>query len=80
MTTDEFEIIKTKMNKLELESAGAQGKIEAIESGWKKKYGFTSLEDAKKKRDELNKDIADKTEKRNKLMNQLETSYDWDSV
>ena len=47
MTVTEFETIKTKMNKLELESASAQGRIEAIESGWKKKYGFTSLEDAK---------------------------------
>lgn len=80
MTPTEFESIKTKMNKLELDAASSKGKIESIELGWKKKYGFTSLEDAKKKRDELNKDIADKTEKRNKLMNQLETSYDWDSV
>lgn len=80
MTTTEFETIKIKMNKLELDAASSKGKIESIESGWKKKYGFTGLDDAKKKRDELNKEIADKTEKRNKLMNQLETSYDWDSV
>ena len=56
MTPTEFESIKTKMNKLELDAASSKGKIESIESGWKKKYGFTSLEDAKKKRDELNKE------------------------
>ena len=27
-----------------------------------------------------NEEITEKTETRNKLMNQLETSYDWDSV
>ena len=80
MTIEQFETIKNKMNKLELDAANSKGKIESIESNWKKKYGFTSLEDAKKKRDEINKEITEKTETRDKLMNQLETSYDWDSV
>ena len=80
MTTEKFEEIKGKIKKLELDEASSKGKIESIESNWKKKYGFTSLEDAKKKRDEINEEITEKTETRNKLMNQLETSYDWDSV
>lgn len=80
MTTNEFENIKNKIKKLELDAASSKGKIESIESNWKKKYGFTSLEDAKKKRDEINKEIADKTDTRNKLMEKLENSFDWDSI
>ena len=80
MTIEKFEEIKNKIKKLELDGAASKGKIESIESNWKKKYGFTSLEDAKKKRDEISKEITEKTETRDKLMNQLETSYDWDSI
>ena len=80
MTIKEFEDIKGKINKLELDAASSKGKIESIESNWKKKYGFTSLEDAKKKRDEINKEITDKTDTRNKLMEKLQKSFDWDSI
>lgn len=80
MTTTEFENIKNKMKQLELGAATAKGKIETIESGWQKKYGFSTLEEAKKKREELKTDIAEKTEKRNELMDKLEKSFDWDSV
>ena len=80
MTIKEFEDIKGKINKLELDAASSKGKIESIESNWKKKYGFTSLEDAKKKRDEINKEITDKTDTRNKLMEKLQNSFDWNSI
>lgn len=80
MTVEEFEGIKNKINKLELDAASSKGKIESIESNWKKKYGFTSLEDAKKKRDEMSKEIADKSDTRNKLMEKLENSFDWNSI
>ena len=36
-----------------------------------KKYGFSTLEEAKKKREELKSEIAEKTEKRNELMDKL---------
>lgn len=80
MTTTEFESIKNKVNKLELDAAASKGKIESIESNWKKKYNFTTLEDAKKKRDEIKKEISEKTETRNKLMDKLEKSFDWNSI
>ena len=80
MTVEEFEGIKNKINKLELDAASSKGKIESIESNWKKKSGFTSLEDAKKKRDEMSKEIADKSDTRNKLMEKLENSFDWNSI
>ena len=80
MTTTEFESIKNKIKQLELGAATAKGKIETIESNWQKKYGFSTLEEAKKKREELKSEIAEKTEKRNELMDKLENSFDWDSV
>lgn len=80
MTTTEFESIKNKMKKLELDAATAKGKIETIENSWQKKYGFSTLEEAKKKREELKSEIAEKTEKRNDLMDRLEKSFDWGSV
>ncbi len=80
METIEFEKIKNKIKTAELNSATAKGKIESIESSWQKKYGFTSLEDAKKKRDEINKEISEKTETRNNLMDKLENSYNWNSI
>ena len=80
MTPAEFEKIKNEIKEIELSSASSQGKIETIENNWEKKYGFRTLEEAKKKRDEINKDIAEKTESRNKLMEQLENSYDWKSI
>ena len=53
MTTTEFESIKNKIKQLELGAATAKGKIETIENNWQKKYGFSTLEEAKKKREEL---------------------------
>ena len=60
MTTTEFESIKNKIKQLELGAATAKGKIETIESNWQKKYGFSTLEEAKKKREELKSEIAEK--------------------
>lgn len=80
MTTTEFESIKNKIKQLELDAATAKGKIETIENNWQKKYDFSTLEEAKKKREELKSEIAEKTEKRNELMDKLEKSFDWDSV
>lgn len=80
MTPSEFEKIKNEIKEIELSTASSEGKIETIENNWEKKYGFRTLEEAKKKRDEINKDIAEKTETRNKLMEQLESSYDWKSI
>lgn len=80
MTPSEFEKIKNEIKEIELSSASSEGKIETIENNWEKKYGFRTLEEAKKKRDEINKDIAEKTETRNKLMEQLESSYNWKSI
>lgn len=80
MTPSEFEKIKNEIKEIELSTASSEGKIETIENNWEKKYGFRTLEEAKKKRDEINKDIAEKTESRNKLMEQLESSYDWKSI
>ena len=80
MTPSEFEKIKNEIKEIELSTASSEGKIETIENNWEKKYGFRTLEEAKNKRDEINKDIAEKTETRNKLMEQLESSYDWKSI
>jgi ssDNA-binding replication factor A large subunit len=80
MTVSEFECIKSKIKQNELSNAAAQGKKETIESNWQKKYGFSTLEEAKAKKTEIEKDIQEKTAKRDELMKQLEESFDWDSI
>lgn len=79
MDINEFTTIKEKVNDLKLKNAAAQGKIETIEESWKNKYGFTSLEDAKKHLENMNKEIEEKNNIRNKYMEELKNSFNWEN-
>lgn len=80
MTTKELENIKDLIQRAEVEKAKAQGVKENIKAEWKKKYGFETLEEAKNKFDELTAEF-DKNEKRKeKYMNELEKSQDWEAI
>lgn len=80
MELSKFESIKEKIKQNELNSAAAKGKIQAIEDNWEKKYGFRTLAEAEAKKAELEKEIKEKTEIRDKKMKELEESFDWDSI
>ena len=80
MTEEKFKEIKDKISSAVTKSAEATGKMEAIKEQWKIKYGFNTLEEAKKKLEEIKKDIEEKQKMKNNLMDKLENSFDWDSI
>lgn len=80
MTTKEFENIKDLIQQAEVEKAKAQGVKESIKAEWKKKYGFETLEEAKEKLNELNAEFNKNEKRKEKYMNELEESQDWEKI
>lgn len=80
MTTKEFENIKDLIQQAEVEKAKAQGVKESIKAEWKKKYGFETLEEAKNKLNELNAEFNKNEKRKEKYMNELEESQDWEAI
>lgn len=78
MTDFEFTQIKNKIKAAETKSAESKGRIKAIQDEWESEYGFSDLESAEKKLEELKADAEAKKQKRDEMMNKLETSFDWD--
>lgn len=80
MELKEFERIKKLIKEAELKSAKSQGVIDSILKGWEEKYGFNTVEDAEKKLAELMEEKKNSDARLEKLMNDLEKSYDWDKL
>lgn len=80
MKTSEFENIKDLIQKAEMEQAKAQGVKDSIKAEWKKKYGFDTLEEAKEKLNELNSEYEKNESRKEKLMNELSESQDWEQI
>lgn len=80
MNTERFTAIKTKVNNIKLENAAAKGKIESIEEHWQNTYGFTKLEDAKKKLSEMKKETEEKIKVRDGYVEELTNLMDWEKI
>lgn len=80
MKTSEIERIKNLIQSAELEQAKAQGAKDSIKAEWKKKYGFDTIEEARNKLKELNSEVKKNEDKKEKLMNELSESQDWDKI
>lgn len=80
MTTTELLQIKNLIKEAELQSAKSEGKIEAIKKEWEEKYGFTSVNDAQLKLDELKNELENSTNRLNKLYSELQSSQDWEKL
>lgn len=80
MKTSEFENIKDLIQKAEVEKAKAQGVKENIKAEWKKNYGFDTLDEAKEKLEELNSEYNKNESRKEKLMNELAESQDWEQI
>lgn len=80
MTEQEFTEIKNKIKNKELESATAKGKQDSIVEMWKTKYGCNSLEEARKKLDELKAEKANKEKKRDEYFEKLKNITDWEKI
>ena len=80
MKGTEIERIKDLIQKAELEQAKAQGVKDNIKAEWKKKYGFDTIEQAKEKLEELSGDLKKNEMKKEKLINELSESQDWDKI
>jgi len=80
MTEQEFTSIKNKIKNKELESATAKGKQDTILEMWKTKYGCNTLEEAKKKLEELKAEKVEKEKKRDEYFEKLKNITDWEKV
>ena len=80
MTEQEFTEIKNKIKNKELESATAKGKQDSIIELWKTKYGCNTLEEAKKKLEELKVEKIDKEKKRDEYFEKLKNITDWNKL
>lgn len=80
MKTSEFENIKDLIQRAEVEKAKSQGVKDSIKSEWKKKYGFETLEEAKDKLKELENEFNKNENRKEKLMNELVESQDWEKI
>jgi uncharacterized protein YaaR (DUF327 family) len=80
MNSSEIERIKELIQKAELEKAKAQGAKDSIKAEWKKKYGFETVEEAREKLNELNSELEKNEKKKEKLMNEILESQDWDEI
>ena len=80
MDKTEFEQIKQKIKDKELESATAKGKQDTIIEMWKTKYGCNTLEEARKKLEEIKADNLEKEKKRDEYFNKLKSIADWDNL
>ena len=77
MTEVQFREIKDKIEKYKEHSAEAKAKMSVIESQWQSAYGFSDIESAKKKLEEMKADAEQKKQKKDGLMKKLEESFDW---
>jgi flagellar biosynthesis/type III secretory pathway protein FliH len=80
MDVKRFEEIKGLVAKAELREARAQGVIESIQKGWKEGYGFSTLEEAKKKHEELVEQLEGYTERQNSYYEKLLALCDWEAL
>lgn len=80
MTEQEFTSIKNKIKDKELQSATAKGKQDSIIELWKTKYGCNTLEEAKKKLEELKTEKADKEKKRDEYFEKLKSITNWTTL
>ena len=80
MTEHEFVELKNKIKDKELQSATAKGKQDSIIELWKTKYGCNTVEEAKKKLEELKIEKTDKEKKRDEYFEKLKNITDWDKL
>lgn len=80
MKSNEVSRIKDLIKQTELEQAKAQGAKDNIKAGWKKEYGFETIEEAKEKLEELSAEVKKNQTRKDKLMKELEESQDWDKI
>lgn len=76
----DVEEIKSLIKQIEIENAKAQGLAEGIEAKWQSEYGFSTLDEAEKKLEELRADYNKTNERKAKLEQELNESQDWDKL
>ena len=80
MNVNEVQRIKELVEKAEIDSAKLQGRQDAIKKEWKKTYGTDDVNEIKKIKDNLEKELRKTEERKEVLYNKLLESYDWDEL
>ena len=80
MDTRTFENIKAKIETLKRKKAKAEGSIESILAEWKRSYGFSTIEEAKKHVSELDEEIEVYESKLKAIYDELNGLTNWSAV
>ena len=80
MNVNEMQNIKELIEKAEIESAKSQGQQDAIKKEWMKTYGTDDVNEIRKIKDNLEKELNKTEERKEVLYNKLLESYDWDEL
>lgn len=77
MTTQKFEQIKQSIVSATKKRDMAEGAKQKIEEEWSKSYGISTQDEVENKLSELESEIENDKEKRDKLMEKLDKVTDW---
>lgn len=80
MTVKQVEHIKELISRAEVQSAKAQGQIEAIEAKWKKEHGTSDVAEVEKIAEGLEAEIEKIEHKQAVLLEKIEGAADWEDV
>lgn len=80
MTSQKFEEIKNSIASATKKRDMAEGAKQKIVESWSRDYDISTQEEVEAKLSELEKEIESDKNKKNKLMEKLEASADWDSL
>jgi hypothetical protein len=80
MTPVKFAEIKQQITDAKKRSDMAEGAKQKIEENWLKEFEVNSLEEAKSKINDMEKEISNDKEKLEKMYSKLEASAEWNSL
>jgi hypothetical protein len=80
MTSAKFAEIKQQITDAKKRSDMAEGAKQKIEENWLKEFKVNSLEEAKSKIKDMEKEISSDKEKLEKMYSKLEASAEWDNL
>ena len=70
---DKIEAAKTRKSK-------AMGAMEKIEEGWKRDLGVNTVEEAREKLEEMQRETKTQQQRLDDILQQLEDAADWDTL
>lgn len=80
MTPEEFNNIKSKIDRAKTQKAQAEGALDQLMTQLKTDFGLATIEEAKTKSEELAKEIKVAKDQLESLFKELEAVTDWNAI